>query len=51
MKEWTKPEITPVVLEPEEDVLSYCHNTSGSPSTSYDCSSHVGSCWSRGGGH
>ena len=48
MKEWTKPEITAVTLEPEEDVLSYCHNTSTSPATAFDCSYRIGTCWSRG---
>jgi hypothetical protein len=38
MKEWTKPEITEVTLEPEEDVLSYCYNQATSPSnTGHKC--------------
>ena len=48
MKKWTKPEMTQVDLEPEEDVLSYCYGASTSPTnTGHKCA--TGLCFSNTG--
>jgi hypothetical protein len=45
MKQWIQPEITPVTLEPEEDVLSYCYSLTSTPSnTGHKC--HNNQCFS-----
>lgn len=34
MREWTRPEIEEITLEPAEDVLRYCFSVSGTPAVS-----------------